>query len=653
MRNQDGTCVGHLLVYVDDMLLLTDPEVAQAFIQQLRQTWECTGLKEATAQDPLRFLGVDIFAELGKGGEVLGYSLAQESYIAELLRSHDIATSSRATAPVPKDWVRDLPAEEDSTEGDLRSSQRITGELLWLSQRSRLDIAYCVGMMASWVAKFPQHVLKIGLRVLEYLGNTRAHRLRLIPGRPEGLRIFTDASFAPHGSHSVSGIVLQYDECSVVWKSKRQSLVTLSTAESELVSGCEGVVMAQSLEALICEIEESSCTKRLMVDNTAAVTLATGGGSQRTRHLRVRSAFIRDMIDREEIEVLHCPGDLQLADCLTKALLKARLEDLCKLLGLGPPRDPSKIARVVSQVPEAQPLGDPTRVFTPSGVEPIRSTLLPAGTGSNQDHVRAWLTVLVFLLQAELGDALAEDEIVGEPLNLELPFLVVLMVLSVLFLWESARFCLGRCCIRRDDAVAVRMVSADDEDEQRQVRRGRRQETVRRAIAKELDGEGLRQRAVAGEGHEPLRVPDAPFLRVQVEAQHFPSALDLPPPPPPDHLSMNSPDPVHHVNPPPTPYPGASASSSSSVMIPEIRPPIPDSGLRGSFEGKRDASTQTTFDRGFTFEELCELHVITTSSRTPGALHFFRSCQALRNTTVVQDRMFCRYCLQALRDGRN
>ena len=92
MRNQDGTCVGHLLVYVDDMLLLTDPEVAQAFIQQLRQTWECTGLKEATAQDPLRFLGVDIFAELGKGGEVLGYSLAQESYIAELLRSHDIAT---------------------------------------------------------------------------------------------------------------------------------------------------------------------------------------------------------------------------------------------------------------------------------------------------------------------------------------------------------------------------------------------------------------------------------------------------------------------------------------------------------------------------------------------------------------------------------
>ena len=93
-------------------------------------------------------------------------------------------------------------------------------------------------------------------------------------------------------------------------------------------------MLAQSLEALICELEESACPKYLMVDNTAAVTLATGAGSQRTRHLRVRSAFIRDMIDREEIEVSHCPGDVQLADCLTKALMKNRLEDLCKLLGL-------------------------------------------------------------------------------------------------------------------------------------------------------------------------------------------------------------------------------------------------------------------------------------------------------------------------------
>ena len=38
MRREDGSCVGHLLVYVDDMLLLTEPEVAQAFIAWLKKS---------------------------------------------------------------------------------------------------------------------------------------------------------------------------------------------------------------------------------------------------------------------------------------------------------------------------------------------------------------------------------------------------------------------------------------------------------------------------------------------------------------------------------------------------------------------------------------------------------------------------------------
>ncbi|CAE7252421.1 GIP [Symbiodinium sp. CCMP2592] len=152
MRHENGLCIGHLLVYVDDMLLLTEPEVAQSFIDWLRQSWECTGLKEATASDPLRFLGVDIYAEENDAGDLVGYSLAQESYIAELLRSHDVKPNPRATSPVPKEWVRELPQEEEFSEAELRASQRITGELLWVAQRSRVDISYCVGLMASWVA---------------------------------------------------------------------------------------------------------------------------------------------------------------------------------------------------------------------------------------------------------------------------------------------------------------------------------------------------------------------------------------------------------------------------------------------------------------------------------------------------------------------
>ena len=193
IRHEDGTCVGHVLVYVDDILVLSDPGIATSFISWIRERWECTGLKEATTTDPLRFLGMDIYAEEDKEGNLIGFSLVQEAYIDELLRSHEVLASARATAPVPREWIRELPDPEDFTEADLRKAQCVTGELLWLSQRTRIDIGFCVGLMASWVARFPVRVSKIGGRVLEYLANTKTHRLTLIPRSADGLRIYTDA----------------------------------------------------------------------------------------------------------------------------------------------------------------------------------------------------------------------------------------------------------------------------------------------------------------------------------------------------------------------------------------------------------------------------------------------------------------------------
>ncbi|CAE7214926.1 GIP, partial [Symbiodinium sp. CCMP2456] len=276
-----GGCLGHLLVYVDDMLIMADDSVAQSVFEWIRSRWDCTELQTATKEKPLKFLGVDIYEETDEYGTI-GFSLGQEGYIDEVIRNHGTQANPRATTPTPKEWVREAPPHEDYTPESLREGQRITGELLWIAQRTRLDVAYSVGMMASLVSKSPGYVVKLGIRVLEYVAMTKDHRLALVPGKADGIRIYTDASFAPHGEHSITGVILQYDECSVVWKSKKQSLVTLSTAESELVAGCEGLVLGQSLEALIQELEGEPQMKRLLVDNTAAVILAEGGGSQRT-----------------------------------------------------------------------------------------------------------------------------------------------------------------------------------------------------------------------------------------------------------------------------------------------------------------------------------------------------------------------------------
>ena len=93
-------------------------------------------------------------------------------------------------------------------------------------------------------------------------------------------------------------------------------------------------VLGRSLQAALSEFTGGELKLVLHVDNLAAITLASGGGSQRTRHLRVRSACIRQLVDTNQLVVQHCPGEYQRGDLLTKALPSARLAELRDLVGL-------------------------------------------------------------------------------------------------------------------------------------------------------------------------------------------------------------------------------------------------------------------------------------------------------------------------------
>ena len=131
---EDNTLIGYVLVYVDDLLILSTPPVATALHEWIRLRWQCSDLEQAKAHRGLRFLGIDIYEVSDETG-VCGFTLGQEGYIDELVRSHNLSNTCRATTPVPKEWVREAPTEEaEYSEDVLRSAQRITGELLWVSQ---------------------------------------------------------------------------------------------------------------------------------------------------------------------------------------------------------------------------------------------------------------------------------------------------------------------------------------------------------------------------------------------------------------------------------------------------------------------------------------------------------------------------------------
>ena len=619
-----GTIIGHILVHVDDLLILGSRDTAESFHRWVRGKWGCSDLDKASPHRPLRFLGVDIFEVCDDHG-VRGYSLSQEGYIDELIRSHALEPSARAVIPLPREWVKDLPPEEtDYEESVLREAQRISGELLWVSQRSRVDVAFSIGLMSSWAVRSPSFVVRIGLRVLSYLANTKSYRLSLVPDNTNELSLYSDASFAPYGERSISGIVILLGGRCVYWKSRRQTLMSLSTAECELIAACETVTLGQAVESLATDLYRTEVTKVLHVDNLAAITLAEGSGSQRTRHLRVRAYFLKELIDDKKLTVVHCPGEYQRADALTKALPAPRLRTLSELLGIGEPN--------LTVDPVVNAVMSTSTVF--QGVDP------------NEGH-SMMLVLALLMMQVTPAASQEEDEDPYEGISLDLWIVGSLLAFLLLIIWETGKSCVGRCCTSRTPA-SVRALSADDAQ---RFKRERRQEAVRRALEKETT-EGLRRRNLAAsseEADEPSTPPcvtggasSSSHVHVHVTPSGVaPSTAGSVPPPPPSL-------------PPTSPRVWTFPASSTYAPVP---PPPPSSDTHADVRNRseadhrtsREVAVQTSGPTGLTDQELCEIELTTSSARTPGVLHIFPECHVLRTVSNTHRRTICRYCLMTLR----
>ncbi|CAE7477248.1 GIP, partial [Symbiodinium sp. CCMP2456] len=90
----------------------------------------------------------------------------------------------------------------------------------------------------------------------------------------------------------------------------------------------------KGVQALVQEIVGQHVPQSLLVDNSAAVSIINGcQGSWRTRHLKVRCAFISDLVQQGALAVNHISGTRQLADLPTKLHSKVRMSELMTLWG--------------------------------------------------------------------------------------------------------------------------------------------------------------------------------------------------------------------------------------------------------------------------------------------------------------------------------
>ena len=123
------------------------------------------------------------------------------------------------------------------------------------------------------------------------------------------LTVASDASFCPGGDRSRSGIIIKWCGSTIHWLSKKQSMTTLSTCESELYAAVLGMKIGVAIRDVLGELVDLEIPMKLQCDNLATVrTLLAEVTSWRSRHFAVRAAWARDLIHQEQIAVEHVAG---------------------------------------------------------------------------------------------------------------------------------------------------------------------------------------------------------------------------------------------------------------------------------------------------------------------------------------------------------
>ncbi|GJX96785.1 ribonuclease H-like domain-containing protein [Tanacetum coccineum] len=167
--------------------------------------------------------------------------------------------------------------------------------------------------------------------VLRYVRGTLDHGLQLHVSSTSQLNAYTDADWAgcPLTRRSTSGYCVFLGDNLLSWSAKCQVTLSCSSVEAKYRGVANVVAETVWIRNLLRELHNPLFTATLVYcDNVSAVYMSTNHVQhQRTKHIEIDIHFVRDMVSRGQVRVLHMPSRYQYTDIFTKGLPYALFEE--------------------------------------------------------------------------------------------------------------------------------------------------------------------------------------------------------------------------------------------------------------------------------------------------------------------------------------
>eukprot|EP00253_Pinus_taeda_P007600 PITA_07600 len=238
-----------------------------------------------------------------------GIFISQARYLNEVLERFHMQECKATITPTVMGLK--LTKEDNSKDFDHSLYKSIVGSLMFFTT-TRPDIMYVVSLISRFMERPKEAHWQAAKRIL------------------------SDWAGSVDDPKSTSGYVFHMSSGAILWASKKQPIVALSTAEAEYVAAtaeaCQAVWMKRMLRSLGQEQAKGTV---IYCDNSSAIALSKNSVfHKRTKHIDIRFHYIRELVNNGEIVLVHCKTPEQVVDILTKPLGQKNFEFLRKCLGM-------------------------------------------------------------------------------------------------------------------------------------------------------------------------------------------------------------------------------------------------------------------------------------------------------------------------------
>jgi hypothetical protein len=268
--------------------------------------------------EPNKIVGIEISQSQGK------LSITQRQGIQKILERQGLTNANSVLSPLdPKLPIVPNPKGNDGDRSNAYA--QLLGELQFVANTTRPDIAYAVNRLASYMANPSMQHQTAAKHILRYLAGTKTHGITYThtPDSDLSLIGYADAAHKNRDdAKSTTGYVFLASNGAITWRSGKQTVTALSSTEAEYIAFWEAGKEVSWLRNLYNELGLTQTEPTpILCDNTSAIAIGQSPiYHKRTKHIDPKYHWVREKIEAGRFVAIECRDEDQTADILTKAL---------------------------------------------------------------------------------------------------------------------------------------------------------------------------------------------------------------------------------------------------------------------------------------------------------------------------------------------